>query len=304
MQIYIIPTYNCNLECNKCYSKKYKEDFPNYLSWKKFIEIFNLFKFNYNNFAFIGGEPTQWRFINESILFLHNRNKKVSIFTNGIIPLNVIPDNLIINGNNILNPKLKDTIIQNLIFYKKNRGKIRLRFNIDRMFEKENIHEAILLSKEFADSVSLSILYPIDNDIDYGKIILDLSKRLFTEYIPVKISRATPLCLFNQEQRDFLTSNCKLKGKCSLPTNSFVINPDGETIQPCVELNLKRNISDLSKTQPKKIFVKDLNKIKSSRHSKCNTCDFSTNDECWGGCLSYPLPDTMQLRTTFNPSIK
>ena len=303
MQIYVIPTYNCNLECNKCYSKKYKEDFPNNLSWTKFIEIFNLFKLKYNNFAFIGGEPTKWRFINESILFLHNRNKKVSIFTNGIIPLNVIPDNLIINGNNILNPKLKDTIIQNLIFYKKNRGKIRLRFNIDRMFDKENIHEAILLSKEFADSVSLSILYPIDNDIDYGKIILDLSKRLFSEYIPVKISRATPLCLFNREQRDFLTSNCKLKGKCSLPTNSFVINPDGQTIQPCVESNLKYNISDWSKIQPKKIFVNDLNKIKSIRPSECTTCGFSTRDECWGGCLSYPLPDNMQLSTTFNPSL-
>lgn len=304
MQIYVIPTYNCNLECDKCYSKKYKEDFPNYLSWTNFVEIFNLFKSKYNNFAFIGGEPTKWKFINESILFLHDRNKKVSIFTNGIIPLNVIPDNLIINGNNILNPKLKDTIIQNLIFYKKKRAKIRLRFNIDRMFEKENVHEAILLSKEFADSVSISILYPIDNNIDYGKIIVDLSKKLYTEYIPVKISRATPLCLFNQEQRDFLTSNCKLKGKCSLPTNSFVINPDGQTIQPCVELNLKKNISDLSKIQPKEIFVNDLNKIKYSRHSKCNACNFLSNDECWGGYLSYPLPDTMELRTTFNPSLK
>jgi len=303
LQIYVIPTYNCNLECNKCYSKKYKEDFPNYLSWTKFIEIFKFFKSKYNNFAFIGGEPTKWKFINESILFLHNKNKKVSIFTNGTIPLKVIPDYLIINGNNIFNPKLKEGIIQNLSFYKMKRVKIRLRFNIDGNFEKENIHEAILLSKEFADSVSISILYPIDNGIDYGKIMFDLSKKLNSEYIPVRISRATALCLFNQEQRDFLTSNCKLKGKCSLPTNSFVINPDGQTIQPCVELNLKCNISDLSKIQPKKIFVEDLNKIKSSRYSKCNACNFFSNDECWGGCLSYPLPDNMPLRTTFNPTL-
>lgn len=273
LQIYIVPTYNCNLECKKCYSKKYLEEFPSYLSWTKFVNIFKIFKSKYNNFAFIGGEPTKWKFINESILFLHNKNKYVSIFTNGTIPLKVIPNNIIINGNNSYNPELKDNIICNLSFYKKNRAKIRLRFNIDETFDNEYIHEAISLSKRFADSVSISILYPMDNSIDYGKIIFDLSKKLYSESIPVIISRATPLCLFNQEQRDFLILNCKLKGKCSLPTNSLVINPDGQTIQPCVELHMKRDISDLLKTQPKKIFVNELNKIKSIRNSKCNNCN-------------------------------
>ena len=301
LQIYIVPTYNCNLECKKCYSKKYLEDFPNYLSWAKFINIFNFLGSRYNNFAFIGGEPTKWKFINESILFLHNKNKYVNIFTNGTIPLKVIPNNLIINGNNIFNPKLKDNIIWNLSFYKKNRAKIRLRFNIDEEFGKEYIHEAISLSKQFADSVSISILYPIDNGKDYGEIIFDLATKLHSESIPVKISRATPFCLFNQEQRDFLISNCKLKGKCSLPTNSLVINPDGQTIQPCVELHLKHDISDLLKTQPKKIFVEDLNRIKSNRDFKCNTCTYFSNGECFGGCLSYPLPDPAPLSTAFNP---
>src|SRR5659263_38038 len=195
LQIYIIPTYNCNLECSKCYSKKYKEDFTNNLTWMKFVEIFKVFRSKYKNFAFIGGEPTKWKFINESILFLH-----------------------------------------------------------------------------------------------YRKIIFDLSKKIYSEYIPVKISRATPLCLFNQKQRDFLISNCKLKGKCSLPTNSLVINPDGQTIQPCVELHIRHDISELSKTKPKNIFVKDINILKSNRQStKCSNCNFYSNDECWGGCLSYPL---------------
>jgi hypothetical protein len=270
------------LECDKCYSKKYEEDFTNDLSWTKFVEIFKFFRSKYNNFAFIGGEPTKWRFINESILFLHNRNKNVAIFSNGTIPLKVIPNNLIINGNNIFTPKLKDTIIQTLSFYKKKGVKICLRFNIDGKFEKENIHEAILLYEQFADSVSISILYPIDNGIDYGNIIFDLSRKLYSDYIPVKISRATPLCLFNQEQRDFLISNCKLKGKCSLPSNSIVINPDGQTIQPCVELGIRHDISDLSKNKPKNIFVKDIKILKSNRQSTvCSNCNFYSNDECW-----------------------
>jgi len=293
LQIYIVPTYNCNLRCKKCYSKKYLEEFPNYLSWAKFIAIFRFFELRYNNFAFIGGEPTIWKFINESILFLHNKNKHINIFTNGIIPLKVIPDNLIINGNNIFNPELKNNIICNLSFYKKKRAKIRLRFNISAIFQEENIQEAVMLSKKFANSVSISILYPIENGIDYGKIIFDLSTKLYSESIPVVISRATPFCLFTQKQRDFLVSNCRLKGKCSLPTNSLVINPDGQTIQPCVELYMNHNISELLKKQPKKVFAKEIIKIKSNLDSKCNTCEYYLNDVCLGGCLYYPLPDSL-----------
>jgi len=233
-----------------------------------------------------------WKFINESILFLHNKNKYVSIFTNGTIPLKVMPNNLIINGNNIFDPKLRKNIIWNLSSYKKNRVKIRLRFNINNSFEKEKIRDVVMFSKQFADSVSISILYPIENGINYGKIIYDLSFKLYSESIPIVISRATPFCLFSQKQRDFLISKCKLKGKCSLPTNSLVINPDGETIQPCVELYMHRNISELIKIQMKKLFADDLMKMKSNRDPKCNTCIYYLNGECWGGCLSYPPPDS------------
>jgi len=292
LQIYIVPTYNCNLRCKKCYSRKHLTKFPNYLSWNKFIDIFRFFELRYNNFSFIGGEPTIWKFINESILFLHNKDKYVTIFTNGIAPLNVMPNNLIINGNNIFNPELKNTIIRNLSFYKNNSAKIRLRFNITENFKKEIIQEAVKLSKKFADSISISILYPIENGINYGKIIFELAAKLYSESIPITISRATPFCLFTQKQRDFLISNCKLKGKCFLPTNSLVINPDGQTIQPCVELYMNHNISELSTNQPKKVFGKDLLKIKSNREIKCNTCEFYLKDVCWGGCLSYPLSDS------------
>lgn len=287
MQIYIVPTYDCNLNCDNCYSKKYLGDFPDYLSWKNFIKLFNLFRDKYKNFAFIGGEPTRWKFINESILFLNNKNKNVSIFTNGTVPLKVIPNNLIINGGNIFNSKLKNVIIENLSFYKENKTNIRLRFNIDENFDESRIKEAVVLSSLYAKSVSLSMLYPIKYSKQLGKIIFDFSTQLVSESIPVKISRATPFCLFSQEQRAFLIENCKLKGTCSLPTNSLVVNPDGQTIQPCVELKMKHNISELSKTSPINLFREEINNIKSNRKAECSDCHFLTNGECLGGCLSY-----------------
>jgi MoaA/NifB/PqqE/SkfB family radical SAM enzyme len=287
MQIYIVPTYDCNLDCKNCYSKKYLGDFPDYLSWENFVKIFNHCKDNYRNFAFIGGEPTKWKFINEAILFLINKNKNVSIFTNGTIPLSVSPNNLIINGNNIINSEVKNTIIKNLSIYKENKTKIRLRFNIDETFDKDYINEAVSLSSQYANSVSISMLYPIKYSKQLGKIVFDFSTQLVSESIPVKISRATPLCLFSQEQRAFLIENCKLKGTCSLPTNSLVVNPDGQTIQPCVELKMKRNISELSKTSPINLFRVEINNIKSNRKAECSDCHFLSNGECLGGCLSY-----------------
>ena len=223
-------------------------------------------------------------------MFLHNKNKFVSVFTNGIIPLQVIPNNLIINGNNIFDIELKDTIIRNILYYKKNKSKIRLRFNIGDNFTDKHIDEAISLSNNFADSVSISIQYPMDNGNTLGNKIYLLAFKLFSKSIPVTISRATPLCLFDQEQQHFLKLHCKLKGKCSLPSNSIVVNPDGNTVQPCVELQLNHHITDLSKVHPKKMFYDEINKLKIKNNSKCKTCDFYLNDECWGGCLSYPPP--------------
>ena len=291
MQIYIVPTYNCNINCRKCYSEKYIEDYPNYLAWNKFIAIFKYFQANCRVFSFIGGEPAKWKFINESILYLKNKNKFVNIFTNGIIPLNVMPTNIIVNGNNIFSLKWEQKIIQNLSYYKKNGVKLRLRFNIDDTYNKGKICNAVKLSKQFADSVSVSILYPIEKGIDYGKKIYNLSVGLHSNNIPIVISRAIPFCLFDQKQLNFLLLNFRLKGICPLPTNSLVINPNGNSIQPCVELNIKQNISKIIGNKITSVFAKKLIKVKNKQIIKCNSCVYFLNSKCLGGCLSYPIPD-------------
>lgn len=291
MQIYIVPTYDCNINCQKCYSEKFIKDYPNYLTWVKFIAIIKYFQAKSKVFSFIGGEPTKWKFINESILYLKNKNKFVNIFTNGIIPLNVMPNNIIVNGNNIFSSKWEQKIIQNISYYKKNGVKLRLRFNIDDTFNKGKIDNAVKLSKQFADSVSVSILYPIEGGIDYGKIIYNLSVSLHSNNIPIVISRAIPFCLFNQKQLNFLLLNCRLKGKCPLPTNSLVINPNGNSIQPCVELNIKQNISKLLRNKITDVFAKKLIKVKNKQNIKCKSCIYFLKSECLGGCLAYPTPD-------------
>ena len=159
MLVYIVPTYDCNLNCNGCYAQKYKIQFDGYLSWEDFIKIYTKFK-NCDKFAFIGGEPAKCKFINEAILYLKNKGKKVIVFTNATMPIHVKPTNIVVNGTNLFNNSIKHQIIERIESYRSQGSKITLRFNIDDQFTEEMTKEAVSISKEQADSVSISILFP------------------------------------------------------------------------------------------------------------------------------------------------
>jgi len=286
LQLYIVPTYECNLACTQCYSKKYLPEYPAYLSWTNFINIYDMFKVNAKSFLFIGGEPSLWKFINESILFLQNKNKKVSVFSNGTILLGVMPDDLIINGTNLLRETERNRILSSLAIYRANGVNIKLRFNIDSTM-KNQVGEIIKVAKQYAKSVSLSILYPSTLDKQLGETVYCLAHSLASNSIKTEISRATPLCIFSDKERLYLQTNCFLKGMCKLPTNSFLVNPDGQTVQPCVELGIKRHIDELKTSSPKRLFMKSINEIRNNVGLQCFNCNLT--GECSGGCLGYRL---------------
>ena len=286
MQLYIVPTYQCNLACSQCYSKKYLPEYPAYLSWSNFISVYNMFDAYVRSFLFIGGEPSMWKFINESILFLHNKNKRVGVFSNGTIVLGVMPDNMIINGTNLLSKTERSRILRNLAIYRGNGVNIKLRFNIDSTM-KGQTDEIITIAKQYAKSVSLSILYPSLLNRQLGTTLYCLADKLLSNSITTEISRATPLCIFSEEQRRYLKAKCFLRGKCNLPTDSVLVNPDGQTIQPCVELAIKRHIGELYKSSPKSLFMRAINEIRDGAPLRCISCNLV--DECNGGCLGYRL---------------
>ncbi len=287
MQIYIIPTYECNLDCKSCYAKKNQQRFPQYLSWKDFTTIYEKFKFDSNNFLFIGGEATKWKFINEAILFLKNKDKNITLFSNGIEMINSMPNNIIINGNNLFDNEYSSVILNNIGLYKKKKVNVILRYNISEYF-KNHVQDAINFAEKYADSVSLSVLFPVDkSDINIGQLVYQIAKELSLKKIRVKIARATPLCLFSVDQRVYLEENCSLKGRCALPTNSIVINPDGKSVQPCVELSIIKDIDCFSKSSAKILFKNEINSIIKRADNECSNCEMYKNQKCVGGCLSY-----------------
>lgn len=288
MPAYIAPTYRCNLKCEHCYSAKYASEFPYDLDWPAFIDVCKSLIWRYSRFCIIGGEPSQWKFINEAILVLKNKSKLVSVFTNGIKPLRVFPNSLFINASAFWNDSLQSTFLKNLQKYK-HKSRITLRFNIGEEFTKLNIDDAVSLACRYANSVSLSCLFPAKPQTDIGDMIYELVKQLTSKSVTTRISRATPRCIFNSEQIEFLVKMSRLKGQCGLPSNSLYIHPDGQTIQPCPELDIRSDLKTLDKLSPKAFFIKDIELKKRKRISSCLSCNFFKHGQCCGGCLAYDL---------------
>lgn len=212
---------------------------------------------------------------------------RITIFSNGYILLQSLPNRIVINGNNFMDSKIKDTIKNNLRVYREKGVKITLRFNISNKYTKEEIIQAVKLSKEYARTVSISLLYPVVCNKEIGNAIYNLSLKLIAQKTIVKISRALPLCIFTNKQRVYLKNNCNLKGQCVLPSESIVINPDGDTIQPCVELNIARSLSELKGSSPKELLAEKIEELKNMNRFMCSQCDLFLNKKCCGGCLSY-----------------
>lgn len=243
-----------------------------------------MFRPNVKSFIFIGGEPSLWKFMNESVLFLKNKDKIVSIFSNGTILLGAMPDNVIINGSNLLKKTERNRMLSNLTIYRENGVNIILRFNIDGTM-KNRVDEIVEVAKQYAKAVSLSILYPFKLDNQLGGTVYCLADKLLGNAIKTKIARATPLCIFSEEERYYLKRACSLRGKCKLPTDSVLVNPDGQTIQPCVELGIKRHIDELRTSSPKRLFIRSIDEIRNNVNLQCFNCHLM--EECNGGCLGY-----------------
>lgn len=285
--LYIIPTYECNLNCKSCYAQKYKDVYKECLTWGKFVGIYNKFSDTVDRVAFIGGEAIKWKFIDEAILFLKNKNIKVSLFSNGIEIPKVMPDHVILNASDFLFGVHSEIIAHNIDRYKSQRVKVTLRFNIDNNFE-NHIIKAISISKRYADFVSISPLFPVKyHDMLIGNSIYMLAKELINNKIRPRVSRAIPLCLFTEQQRIYLEKNCNLRGVCSLPTSSLVINPDGISTQPCVELPIVKKINTLSAQEIKEKYRSEIDILRNKVSYECVRCYFYKEKKCFGGCLAY-----------------
>jgi hypothetical protein len=285
--IYLVPTFSCQLKCQSCYAAKQANHFDGYLSWPSFLRVLDFFGPSLRSVALIGGEPTQWKFIREAILFLQNKGKAVTLFSNGLDYIGVHPNRIIVNGTTLSAGDMCSVVSRNLARYRQHSVDIRLRFNIGEDWSERDTEIALTIVRRFSASVSISARYPVPRTNTLGSIIFGFARAAMGSGACVRISRCAPRCIFTNGQYQYLAQQCGLKSTCPLPSASVVVLPDGWSIQPCVEIPSPFTLADLRKRSARALFRTSVEAIRANGANRCICCDHFEARQCGGGCLAY-----------------
>jgi len=285
--ICLVPTYSCNANCPFCYAKKFQKKFRKEMDWQTFKKVIGLsIKEGKNEVSFLGGEPTIWLYINQAVSFLRERNIQISFFTNGITYSKVAPDCVLINIYNFFNSITRESIKKTIYFYKSQGVEIGLRYNLTLEASLKEDKSFLRFATPLADYISISPAIPYLPSRSLGNRIFKLVQDFHKCGKSVKIARAIPICLFNAEQFRYLRKESLLHTECYSKKN-VVINPDGKTVFPCV--NISAFSKDLFKDNLKKInadykkFFRYLGKI--YPFPECQECEYALDNRCQAGCL-------------------
>lgn len=285
--IYVVPTFSCQLKCHSCYAAKQADHFNGYLSWPSFLRVFDFFGPSLRSVALVGGEPTQWKFIREAILFLQNKGKAVTLFSNGLDYVGVYPNRIIVNGTALIAGDRCSLVSRNLARYRQQSVDIRIRFNVGEDWSERDTERALTAVRRYSASVSISARYPVPRTNTVGSVIFGFARAAVGAGACVSISRCAPRCIFTNEQYHYLARQCGLKSTCPLPSASVVVLPDGWSIQPCVEIPSPYTLADLRTRSARALFRGLVEAIRVNGANKCKDCDHYEARQCGGGCLAY-----------------
>ncbi len=294
--ICIIPTYRCNADCSFCYAKGLYKRFPQDMEWDVFRKVVDYCVQNgKDEISFLGGEPTLWPYINKAVAYLRERRIQVSFFTNGISYSNPPPDCVLINIHNDFNNTAKGMITKTIGFYKSSGTEVTLRYNLVSSSSIDEDDRFLMFSVPLVTRVSITPAIPYIPSRELGNRIFRLVKKFHKKGIAVKISRAIPVCLFDVKQYKYLREQCLMRKKCYSEKN-VVINPDGETLFPCVNIsNYEKKLFEESLEEINnayKIFFQRLSSV--FPFAECKECKYALNNNCQAGCLAMRSGEVME----------
>ena len=286
--ICLVPTYSCNAACSFCYARPLRKRFSEDMTWDVFKKVVNFCLIGkIDEVSFLGGEPTIWAHINNAVTYLKKRNVQVSFFTNGITYSDPPPDCVLINVANSLHNSRRKQIEKTIYFYKAHRVEITLRYNLVSSTAVSEDDKFLEFSSSLSDYISITPAIPYLPSRKLGNRIFRLVRKFHKKKINVKISRAIPICLFSPAQYFYLRQLCLMRKRCYSEKN-VVINPDGETLFPCVNIgNYEKNLfeGNLSETNNDyKTFFQYLGNI--FPFDKCRKCRHAFSGNCQAGCLA------------------
>lgn len=283
--VHIVPTYACNLKCHYCYASKYIPKFP-VMTWRRFTSILDrLIKSDVRHILLIGGEPTIWPEIDRAIATARTLGFSVSLLTNAMRKVTNVPHAITVNGTNLADPKLRATILKNLVRYREANVAICLRFNLFATDTEALLTDYARLAQQYADSVSFAPTVPYTLDRKLGKVLISFARKIRAGKQELRMSRAVPLCIFTPLERTYLKKHAGLYSRCSPANRQLTINPDGSML-PCVDLNIPQHIGTGDLNIEKKRYHATLQTLfEKPKFPSCTTCRHFPHT-CQGGCLT------------------
>jgi len=253
----ICITYYCNASCNYCYARGLSENFPQNMTIDDFIYLVKWAKkLGWNQFVFLGGEPTCHPYFNEFINICYKEKIKIILFTNGLFNEDILKSlknqcvEFIVFEYSYaqFNSYIQKKLFFNNLNYLKDNKIISISSIVDGITEIWK--EVIEIAKYFNLSVRWSALSCGYNKTSYhenlfysprsyGKQLLKILKTSEERKITSCVIRPVPLCIFDlKEWREIRRlANEHIFTRCLLGfrgdyTLALTVNPD-LSIYPC-----------------------------------------------------------------------
>lgn len=308
----IIPSYRCDRSCSYCKYLSLYRGFPRDMSLEEFDKVLDwLKKIKIKHFKLLGGEPTQYPYFREILTRAKERGFLIDrIFTHLLFDSRIlnyfdkaIIKEIIVHFQHAYTAQEYRLFLENVRLLLKKGLNLHLKYNI--VSTAESYKELTEVSKAYGiRKVYVSLAIPgysketefasLNNMHELGKEIFILIKNLYSAGIKVFIYPVLPLCMFDDNSREFLIRNASLKGVCFGRgfISSIRINPDLSIFYcPGISRIAKKKLFDYQDLEgiheEWNGFLKELSW--KPLFDNCLNCRYFKNKWCHGGCLSYKL---------------
>jgi cyclic pyranopterin phosphate synthase len=311
----LLLTEKCVRACPYCFAKEYlKESKENLLSWENLIYITDLFESsNQKHLSLLGGEPTLHPHFIDFVIYLHQRNFNVNVFSSGIISakqlnaakeylLNIPVENLslVCNYNHPETSTAKETKQINR-FFKTFSKYISLSFNLYRKdfdftflvdaINKYNLKKHIRLGLAQPIPGQKNECLKLDEIREIAGNFRNQLKMLEENRITINFDCGMPLCIFSNDDvgRLFKLNKGRIQFYCE---PAIDIGPDMQ-VWACFPLSdyERKSLYDFDTVEEiKKHFSQQHSSLRTERKGifeACAACTYLKENLCAGGCLAH-----------------
>ncbi len=317
-QITIVPSYQCNLHCDYCFTHRLAVEYPHDMAFETFTAVLDTVRAKgIKRVSFFGGEPTLFEHLFDFIDEVGKRELYFSLATNGLVDTRRFKNiahrssfeavTFHIERDRFYSPEQLETVLTNIREAEDNRITVVLRYNMkdpDRRdwdflekYRRLTPNFILSFSVVFPDPLGNNRYVPLEELRRYKEKILSLCSYLdrhsYTGEYKLVFAKPFPLCFFNRKELFYLLRNTQVKNVCEIDknhsTNNILFHPDG-SYSPCMVL--MDNDLRFSPIRPLDGLEADYYRTVASLQNRpmmteCRTCSLHALGLCQAGCYAY-----------------